>query len=390
MKTRQLLILGATVAVIGISLLTFRLLSSQKKPAERAPVVTSLKMVKVRQLTNSPIPSQIELTGRLVANYKVDLYAEVAGRFLSGSRAFKPGVYFKKGETLVRIDDEEQRLNLLAQKSSLMNQIILMLPDMKSDYPQAYPAWKAYVDDMDVQQALAPLPQPVSEQDKYYVAARNIYNLYYNIQSQQKRLEKFSIRAPFDGVLTEAVIYEGANVLVGQRLGQFINPYSYELEAAVNVDQLNFVQPGNVVELYSTDIAGQWKGKVVRILNRVDPNTQTVKVFIRTTGKNLKEGMYLNGRLRGKVIPDAVEISRNLLIDNGQVYVVQDSLLQLQPVKPVLYTTNTVFVQGLTDGTQLLDESVIGAYPGMKVGTYSGSQATETGQAVSSAAAPSN
>lgn len=370
MKTRQIVITAVAVALIGGSLFINQLLSSQKKPAERALARSSVKMVKVKPVETGALVSKVDVTGRLVARDKIELFAEVGGLLQRGARPLREGNYFQKGQVLANIDDEEFQLNLLAQKSSLMNQITLMMPDLKTDYPEAFPAWKAYLDGLDIQQPLAPLPEPVSEQDKYYISARNIYNLFYSIQSAEVRADKYSLEAPFSGVVTEATINEGTLVRVGQKLGEFINPYVYEMEAAVNMSELDFVKVGSTVDLTSRELTGSWKGRVVRISNRIDPQTQTVKVFIAVSGKELKEGMYLSAVIEGTSVDDAVEIPRNLLIENREVYVVQDSSLKLQPVKPVLFMTNTVYVRGLEDSMALLNETVIGAFEGMKVGTY--------------------
>ena len=72
-----------------------------------------------------------------------------------------------------------------------MNQITLMLPDLKSDYAESFPAWEAYLQNLDPEKPLAPLPDPATNQEKYFVSARNLYNLYYTIQSQEKRLTKY-------------------------------------------------------------------------------------------------------------------------------------------------------------------------------------------------------
>ncbi|MEM8901372.1 MAG: HlyD family efflux transporter periplasmic adaptor subunit, partial [Bacteroidota bacterium] len=180
----------------------------------------------------------------------------------------------------------------------------------------------------------------------------------------------YTLKAPFSGVVTESNIFEGTLVRTGQKLGEFINPYVYELEAAVDVNDTEFLRVGDQVTLSSNDLAGEWKGRVSRISDRIDPNTQTLRVFITTSGKQLKEGMYLNASVKGRIVKDALEISRALLVDDTKVYVVMDSVMKLHTIDPVYYSANTAIVKGLPEGTTLVNESVIGAYEGLKVGTY--------------------
>ena len=100
---------------------------------------------------------------------------------------------------------------------------------------------------------------------------------------------------------------------------------------------------------------------------KVDLTTQTVAVFISVDGKDLKEGMYLEAQLDAQKIDEALEISRKLLVDGSQVYVVKDSVLKLETVKPIYFTKNTVVLKGLENGTLLLEKAIPGAYENMSV-----------------------
>ena len=87
-------------------------------------------------------------------------------------------------------------------------------------------------------------------------------------------------------------------------------------------------------------------------------------------GRGLKEGMYLKGNINADVINDALEIPRKLLVNERELYVVQDSLLVSKAVEVVKMNDETVIVRGLSDGTHIISETVAGAYDGMKVKTY--------------------
>ncbi|MEM7372573.1 MAG: efflux RND transporter periplasmic adaptor subunit [Bacteroidota bacterium] len=365
---RFVTVLLAFVFVAIAAGLSFRI-GSSKPPAERKAAEAVIKTVKSFPVTNETLTTQLEITGRLQAREKIELFTEVGGTLIPNNNRFKEGNYFKKGETLVRIDNEEQQLNLLAQKSALMNQITLMLPDLKSDYSEGFPAWDTYLKEMDIREPLKDLPSPSTDQERYFVSARNLYNLFYTIQSQEKRMEKYTVSAPFNGVLSSTNISEGTLVRIGQRLGEFMNSYSYELEASVNEVDIDLVKVGNQVELVSDNSSQSWKGRVSRISNVIDPATQTIKVFITTSGKGLKEGMYLSGTVKGRQIADAFEFPRNLLIDQSKVYVIENSRLSLKEVTPVHFTTEKVVVKGLTNGSVLLGESLAGAYEGLEVAT---------------------
>lgn len=366
---RQISVIAA-IALIIVGALAYNFLSNQRKPAERIPPTKAAKLVKSALVKNATVPTEIEITGRLIALNRIEVFAEVGGVLLPTKPDFKEGNYFKKGNPLIKIDDDEHQLDLLAQKSNFQNQITLMLPDLKSDYTESFPNWEAYLRELEVEEELEKLPEPLTDQEQYYVSARNIYNLFYSIKRLEERSTKYTIVAPFNGIVVESNINEGTLIRVGQKLGEFIDPYNYELEAAVNEFEIDFIKIGDEVDMYSEKIKGSWKGTVSRISSRIDPNTQTVKVFIRTSGKDLREGMYLSAKIKGETIKNAYVISRDLLLDDNQIYIIKDSTLVLQPVEPIYASGNSLIVKGLEDGTNIMAENITGAYNGLKIQTY--------------------
>ncbi|MEL6589143.1 MAG: efflux RND transporter periplasmic adaptor subunit [Bacteroidota bacterium] len=372
MSTRKILVsIVGIILILGASGAVFQAIVGSREDPPILQVATPPKQVKGLMVKNEDLSSEIEITGRLSAPQQIDVFSEVGGTLKSQSSRFKEGNYFSKGAPLIVIDDTEQRLSLLAQKSSLMNQITLLLPDLKVDYPQSFPQWEAYLNEMDLEAKLAALPEPVDQKERYFISARNLYNLYYTIKSQEERLKKYTIRAPFSGRVSESLITAGTLVRVGQKLGSFFNSNNYELEAAVNLEDLEFIKVGNKVTL-ETD--GEkpltYQGTIRRISDVVDANTQTVKVFIAVSGKGLKEGMYLSGEIKGQPLNAVVALPRKLVNESNQIYIIQDSVLKLHPVQTVQTTAEQVYVQGIPDNTQILNEVVIGAYEGLKVNVY--------------------
>lgn len=370
MKARQL-VMGLVAALILFGgYMGMTSIAGMKKDPPRRTVPKQIKTVKAVETSPSDISTRIEITGRLAAKEKIEIFTEVGGLLKPESRRFREGNAFRKGQALMQIDNTEARLNLLAQRSSLLNQITLILPDLKLDYPEGYPNWQAYVDNFDPEKATPELPKAVTEKEKYFISAKNLLNLYYSIRSQEVRLEKYTIRAPFSGVVSESNIQEGTLVRVGQKMGEFFNPNVYELEAAVNLKDLDFIKPGNKVNLTSTDVDGIWTGTVRRISNTLDENTQTVKVYIEVSGKNLKEGMYLDAEIKGNTIEQAIEIPRKLMVNDSAIFIIQDTVLAFHTVRPVKYTTSSVVLQGVPANTMILNETIIGGYEGLRVNVY--------------------
>lgn len=380
--------------IIGVAILAggyfgFKALGAMKEDPVKKEIPKRIKTVEARTITNSMVTTRLAVQGRLEAYNKIALFSEVGGA-VTTPKPFKKGTYFGKGEVMMRVDNTEQRLSIQAQKATLMNAIAGMMPDLKIDYPESFPAWENYLLAFDVDAPLKALPTPVSQREKLFVAGRNLQTQYYNIKSQEERLSKFTLYAPFSGVLTMADINEGAVIRTGQQLGELMATSYYELVATVPLSQLDFLKPGGEVALYSEDIAGEWTGKVRRISDQIDAQTQTVDVFVGVSGKDLREGMYLRGEADAKSLSNAVEIDRELLLNEKEVFVVRnDTLLVLQPVTVQKFNRETVIVSGLPDGSQLLTSTVAGAYDGMRVqlkGTEP--KRTTTAKAATTSAAP--
>lgn len=336
----------------------------KRKPDNREVIPVAF----VKEVKNSTIPVEVTESGRLVAKNRIQLYAEVQGVMESTKKEFKPGAVYHKGEVMVRIRSNDYYAKLQAQKSMLQNLITSILPDLHLDYPEAYPKWDAYLREFDLNKPIPPLPEPTSDKEKFFVTGRNIYNTYYNTKNMEIIYGKYTLRAPFSGILTDALVTPGTLIRPGQKLGEFIDPTVYELEIAVNKTILPALSVGQRVKVRDVESLNEtWNGKIIRINGRVDPATQTVKVFIEVRGKGIKEGMYLEAIVEGKDQKDAFEVDRSLIVDDSNLFVVEDNKLKIISVIPVFYNQKTVIVKGLQDGQKVLIKMIPGAFSGMKV-----------------------
>ena len=77
-------------------------------------------------------------------------------------------------------------------------------------------------------------------------------------------LAKYNITAPFDGVLVEALVTPGSLIRPGQKLGEFIQPTVFEIEAPVSASMIGFLKIGQKVTVTSTNNdSKKWIGEIV-------------------------------------------------------------------------------------------------------------------------------
>jgi len=344
---------------------------TQYKPQVQKVVKTVFTDV----VANGTIPIIVPANGNLMAKTKVELYAEVQGVFRGRNKLFRPGQEYRKGETIIRIDAAEYYASVQSAKSNLLNLITSVMPDLRLDYPELYPKWQAYLTKFDLDRVTPELPDMTSEKEKFFITGRGILTSYYNVKNLEQRLAKYTISAPFSGVLTEALVTEGSLVRSGQKLGEFIRTDVYELEVAVSKTYSDLLKVGEVVELVNLERTKNYEGKVTRINGRIDQATQTIKAYIEVSHPDLREGMYLEANLNAKDEKEAIEIDRKLLLEDNQIFVVRDSILDLIDVKPVYFSDRKVVLKDVPDGTTIITQPVVGAYAGMLVKVYKGQTA---------------
>lgn len=367
MKKRQIIIVISAVILIVIAFLVSRVLSNQKKPTSRKSEKKGKNGVQILKVHNRSLQANIPISGKLISAGEVEVYSEVTGKLLNTGKLFKEGVRFRKGEVIAQIDMEEARFNILAQKANLQNTLTQMMPDLKLDFTNAAQKWLDYLNDFNIKHSLKPFPKPESDKESYFLTTKGIYNQYYNIKAQEERLKKYSITAPFSGIVTESSIYPGTVVRTNQKLGTMMQSYTYELDASVSLQDIDFIRLGANVNLFSQDLTGGWEGTIDRISDRLDENTQSIKIFVRVSGKRLKEGMYLQGGIAANQISGACIIPRNLVINNKEVYTISNNKLKLKQIELVRYEDNKAIIRGLSEGSLVLNDNISGAYEGMKV-----------------------
>ena len=257
---------------------------------------------------------------------------------------------------LVSVDDEVYKNNLLAQKSNLLNQITLLIPDLSFDFPGSAAKWEKYLADFDFADQLQPLPDVVNQKEKYYLAAKNIYNLFYTIKSMEATWNKYTIEAPFNGVVTESNLNPGTLVRNGQKLGEFISNDLYEVEIAVSPEKVKFLSVGKDVVLQSQDEVTNFTGKVNRINSAIDQESQMVKIYVRSSDRNLKDGMYVTVTLMGKILENVAKVPRSSVTQDNKVYVENESGYLTADIKIISSDGNYVYVEGLQDGKIILAE----------------------------------
>lgn len=368
MKIRQHIILAIILATsVGAYFVNRGFKKAAESKKKEKPKSEFKIQTKVLTVQNKSYPAKVNFTGRVKSIDRIDLYAEVSGVLKDTRPRFKAGNRFKKGQILIKLDDTELRLQLTAKKSQFINTITKLIPDLKVDYPQDAPAWENYLGNLNPSKQIPALPKITNKKLVYFISGRNINDAYFDIKSQEAKLSKYTIYAPFNGIVKSSNITPGTLVRVGQSLGEFISTDGFELEASISFKDLKFLDKGQSVLLRSSDLEKDWKGEIYRIGNVINESTQTIDIYIRISGNDVKEGMYLKGGVDGKMIENAFSVPRLLLLPNEKLYVVTDGKLMTNAVDVVKVNSDEVILKGLTNGTQVVGKPISRGVIGTKV-----------------------
>ncbi|MEQ9230463.1 MAG: efflux RND transporter periplasmic adaptor subunit, partial [Cyclobacteriaceae bacterium] len=299
----------------------------------------------------------------------IDLISEVAGRMTEGSVRLKAGQKFKKGTLLYSVDDEEASLTLKAAKSTFLKDLAGILPDLKIDFSDNFKTWETYFSKLSIDKTFPDLPETKSDKEKTFIATQGIYSSYYSIKSSEERLKKHRYYAPFDGSISEVVMQSGAFVNSGTRIGKIIRAGVHELQVAVETSDVAWIQEGSPAEIYSDETQQSWEGRITRISDYVNENTQTVDVFITIFPNDQKifDGQFMRAAVPSRTVKDGMIIPRNLIYNGNEVFVLKDSLLSVERVNIFRTDEEIAIINGLEEGVDLVSEPLINAHNDMKV-----------------------
>ncbi len=323
--------------------------------------------VKTEKVTYVENVAKIIETGRLSSQQSVDLSAEVQGEILPGNIVLREGTRFRKGDLLVHIFDEEAKNNLKASKSRFMNGLASILPDIRIDFPESYKKYQNFFDSVKIDKPLPELPELDSDKEKVFLASRNILNDYYSIKSAEVRLSKYKLYAPYNGTFTMVFLEPGSVANPGSRIASMIRTDKLEMEVPVRIEDAYWINIGDEVNVSTKDGHLDWTGKVVRKADFMDPNSQSIALYLALApekDKPLYQGQYLRAEFASKTLENSMEIPRNAVFNKDRVFTVVEGKLKENKVDILKHNETTVIFSGLPEGTDLVVEPLVNAKEG--------------------------
>jgi multidrug efflux pump subunit AcrA (membrane-fusion protein) len=314
------------------------------------------------------VETYVETSGLVKAKNKVEIYSDVIGTVLPNAKRFTKGERFNKGDILLSIDKKEKELSLFAAKEDFYSLILSLLSDIKTDYPESYDNWKSYTEDFDITKRLKKIPDAKSEKEKYFLSSKKVLYKYLTIESTETNLEKYTIKAPFSGTIIDGEVNPGTLVRNNQKLGEFIEDGVFEIQLDIPVDLINDLKTGSKVEIFDDLTNTSGIGKIARINNSVNTQSQTITIFAVVENNTfLKDGMYFKTRTYLQSFTNAYLLDKKFLTADNQVITISDNRLKFVSPNILGFQDNKVILGDISEGTVVVNQLLPNAVHGMNV-----------------------
>ncbi len=381
MNTRKTLIIISSLIVIALFALTSYIsynfgmnygvenaeLIREKRAGESEKHSKNIKSVLATKVVNKEITNQIYSTGRVLSVNSITISSEVQGKILNNS-FLKKGTKIKKGNNILNVQNTDLQLLLNAKKSRLMSLISSNLADIELDFNGEYEKWKTFFNKITLNNNLPDFPKLYSTKEKNFIISRSILSEYLSIKSDEEKLKKYIIKAPFDGIITRSYTDIGAFINPGSPIIDFIRDGEMEIELSVSTSEIDLINLNDSVVLSNSN--NVFSGKIVRKSEFVNNNTQNISVFasVKNAENSLYSGMYLDAKIINKSNEKLVKIPRRAVFNENKVFTIdRENKLEIKTLNIISYQDDFVVVDNLKNGTIVVKEPLIGESEGTKV-----------------------
>lgn len=364
----------AGIAILGAGFGIMNALISLKPEPSVVNRPVAPRAVRTTLVNPGDCTPETPVEGRVEALYRMEIISETTGDLILGGKEFREGVEYAQGEVMLQLDATEARNALTAQRSQFLQLLSTSLADLQADFPENWTAWEGFTAALNVESNLPDLPEVKSQREELFIANRGLLSLFHSIRSAEDRLDKYTLVAPFDGVVTAASVRPGGLVRAGQLTGVLVGRDAFEIKTAVHARYLSTIELGDAVTFVDEMDQPVARGTVNRIAGNVDAATQSASVFCRVEpvdGKSalLRDGRFLTGSISSAPITDGVLVPLTWLMDGASLYTVADEKLRQTSVQVVFESRSEAIVLGLDSGTVLLGETLATSFDGMPVQT---------------------
>ncbi len=176
-------------------------------------------------------------------------------------------------------------------------------------------------------------------------------------------LEKSTLRSPVDGVLDRRLVERGEYVQAGTAAAVVVQVDKLQVIMDVPEKDVSFLQVGGAVRVRPASIerggGEDIAGEILHVAFKADPVTRTyrTKAAVDNAKGKMRPGMIVRVVLNRQNLQEVVAVPLFALVERGggkAVFVAEEGVARLRPVRPAQVIGDKVVVEGLRPGEKLI------------------------------------
>ncbi len=306
----------------------FILSSSASKPRMRIAGAESL-FVEVIIPTVEDTRVRLVETGVVQARSSISLSPLVSGRVVWVSPNLASGGYFKTGESLFRLDNEDY--------VSAVNKARADLAKAEADLRVERAEAQVAREEWDITNPGEPIPPLVAREPQISQAEASVQSANAALRDAELNLSRVDFSLPFDGRIVSTTVGLGQNLSAGQAYGEAYDIQSIEISTPLPADALRALEPaaGRSAEIRlpgpGPDQTGEreiYAATVVRADAELNQETRLGRVILTFNGQTqFLPGTFVDVTIEGPLIEQAHLIPERAISQDRVVWVAEEERL---------------------------------------------------------------
>ncbi len=368
------------------------ILANPPEAKRRGPSQAPMMTVEAKKVIAEQFQIYVESYGTVKPRTQSNLVSQVSGQIVSINSEFREGGFFKTGDVLVELDDRDYQAEVkVAQASLLSAQQSLIEEQARSE--QARVDWQRLGNNTQPSDLVLRKPQLAAAKSRALSAEAQL-------EKAKLALERTKIKAPYDGRILSKSVDVGQVISMNTKLAEIYATDYVEVRLPIknrDLDLMILPEQGTsktaAQVLFKSDLVGEqeWQGRLVRTEGAIDSNSQQLYVVaqidhpysnqqLQNKQLPIKIGQYVNAKITGVVLPDAIVIPNSAIYQGSFVYLVEDGMLKRTDIKVKWQNSKVAIISaGIEQGSMLVTSPLGQVSSGTRVRIY-GENVTKEGQ----------
>jgi RND family efflux transporter MFP subunit len=329
--------------------------AKQEKKAEAASKPAEPLTIQTAAAQSRSVERTLSVTGSLNPDETVSVSAEVPGRVISIPVDFGQNV--RKGQVIAELDKQELNLALERSKAALAQTLarLGLDPEQEDVRPTTTPSIRQAQAQMEdakskfdnasrlvktgdiAQERFTEIQKQYQAREAYYQAARDeartllaqVQALKAEVNLARKRLGDATVRAPFDGSVTQRLVSPGQYTKENTPLVTLIKTNPLRLRVEIPETAASHIRPGTTLSFTTGAAPGATFQATVRELNpslESRSRTLSAEARISTNDSRLRPGMFVQVQISLGKSAEAVVVPKRAIYNVAglnKIFVIQ-------------------------------------------------------------------